>query len=86
VSILDASSGCTDGRYNPTPLTIRTNTVVTWTNSSGEPHTATSNQGVFDTGNIGLRGTSKGILFSRPGTYEYHCAYHSCMKATVLVT
>jgi len=86
VAILDSSAGCTDGRYNPPSITIRSNTVVTWTNSSGEAHTATSNQGAFDTGNIARGATSKGITFSRPGTYAYHCIYHSCMTATVIVT
>lgn len=59
---------------------------MTWTNSSSDAHTATSDQGVFDTGNVGRGATSKGILFSRQGTYTYHCGYHSCMKAMVIVT
>lgn len=86
VSILNASGSCSDGTYRPTPLTVQTNTVVRWTNSSGDNHTATSDQSVFDTGDIAIGATSKGITFSRPGTYKYHCIYHSCMTATITVT
>jgi plastocyanin len=70
--------------FGPPALTVRTGTRVTWTNRDQTAHTATANQGSFDTGTINP-GQSKTIAFRRPGTYTYHCAFHAFMIATIRV-
>jgi plastocyanin len=51
-------------------------------------HTATANDDSWNTGDMGL-GASKSITFSKPGTYHYHCKYHTIlgvgMTGTVIV-
>jgi plastocyanin len=71
-------------KFAPTALEIRRGTTVTWTNHDEEPHTITSTTGAF-----GSRGLSNdetfAQTFSRAGTYEYFCALHPRMRATVVV-
>lgn len=70
--------------FTPSVLTVPAGTKVTWTNHDEEPHTITSADGAF--GSSGLshdEGFSQ--TFARPGRYEYYCALHPHMKATVIV-
>jgi plastocyanin len=73
-----------DFGFQPSPLTIRAGTTVTWTNTGSAPHTATADDGSFDSGTL-----SSGSTFSQPftkaGTYAYHCKIHSSMTGTVIV-
>ena len=70
--------------FKPPTLTIRTGTRVTFTNFDGTPHTATADQGGFDTGTLD-KGRSMTITFNRPGTFAYHCQFHAFMTATIKV-
>ena len=65
-------------------LTVKVGTRVTWTNRDSTAHTATADQGSFDSGTINS-GQSKTIEFSRPGKYPYHCAFHAFMTGTITV-
>jgi plastocyanin len=68
------------------PLNIKTGTPVTCKNHDGVPHTVTSLNNAFDSGNIGA-GQTYSFTFATAGTYTYHCLVHSMMKtATVVVT
>lgn len=60
---------------------------VQWSNDDdGVTHTAAANDGSWDTGALNSGTTSKPIVFSKAGTYAYHCAYHpEMMKATLIV-
>ena len=68
--------------YSPSTLTIVKGTVVTWQNNDGVAHTATSDNGTWDTGTI-PSGGSKTVTFDSAGTYAYHCTVHPMMTATV---
>jgi plastocyanin len=70
--------------FSPATLEISTGTTVTWKNSDAVPHTATGNGGEFDTGTIQSGGEGS-HLFDKPGTYAYHCSFHSSMTATITV-
>ncbi len=70
--------------FNPANLTVTANTTVTWTNNSGVTHTSTSDNGVWDTGDI-APGQSKTTTFTTAGTYPFHCRYHSMMVGTITV-
>lgn len=70
--------------YNPSVLTVTAGTRVTWRNKDNVEHTVTSDQNLFDSGNIAVN-SSYSFTFNTPGTYGYHCQIHSGMTATVVV-
>ena len=72
--------------YTPARAKITMGTTVTWA-SSDVTHTATSNNGLFDTGAINGGAVSAGIVFNQAGGFAYHCAIHGAalMHATVKV-
>jgi plastocyanin len=70
--------------YQPDPVVIRTGGKVIWQNEDTAPHTATADDGSFDTGNL-LRGKIKSETFKEAGTYPYFCAIHPTMHGTVEV-
>ena len=75
-----------DFSFTPDKVTITAGSVVTWTNKGGAQHTVTSNTGgTLESGPIGP-GAAYGNLFDKPGTYAYHCEFHSSMKGTIVVT
>ncbi len=71
--------------FGPSTITIKVGDSVTWTNSDAVTHTATADDGSWDTGSIS-KGESKNTTFNTPGTYTYHCTPHPFMKGTVVVT
>jgi plastocyanin len=73
-----------DSAFSPGTLTIAVGDTVTWTNADGRPHTVTSNDGAFDSGNLD-EGQAFSFTFSEPGTYSYRCNYHDQMRATIVV-
>jgi plastocyanin len=72
--------------FNPPTITvvIGINNTVVWTNDDSVPHTVTADSGSFSSGNLNP-GDSYSFTFTAPGTYAYHCSYHSWMKGTVIV-
>ena len=71
-------------KFAPSVLTVRVGTTVTWTNRDEETHTVTSATGAFASAGLGHEeGFSE--TFTRPGRYEYFCALHPHMKATLIV-
>lgn len=74
-----------DFAYAPGTITIKVGTTVTWTNEDNVGHTATSDDGVFDSGMLG-KGSSYSYTFTTTGTYGYLCAPHPYMVATIVVT
>lgn len=70
--------------YGPDPVTIQAGGKVTWLNQDTAPHTATADDGSFDTGTL-ERGKLKAETFKEAGTYPYFCEIHPTMKGTVEV-
>lgn len=70
--------------YGPDPVRIQDGGKVTWLNRDSAPHTATADDGSFDTGTI-EEGKLKSETFKQPGTFEYHCTIHPSMHGTVEV-
>lgn len=70
--------------FNPTAITISSNTIVKWTNLDSFGHTVTSDTaGIFDSA---LNpGTPVCLRFLVAGTYSYHCTIHPGMTGTVTV-
>ena len=72
-----------DSEYKPNDITINVNEVVTWISDSDKEHTVTADDGSFDSGRM-ARGEAFANVFSRPGTYTYHCiVYGFTGKVTV---
>jgi len=71
--------------FNPPNATVAPGTTVTWVNNDQAPHTATANNGAFDSGTL-QPGQSYSFTFDKPGTYAYHCNIHPDMTATVTVS
>jgi plastocyanin len=71
--------------FSLNPITIARGSTVTWTNVDGAPHTVTADDGSWGSGTLGQGGTYSHV-FTSPGSYAYHCAIHSFMKGTVIVT
>ncbi len=75
----------TNYAFAPAKLTVRAGTVITFTDHDSTAHTATANDGAFNTGTI-EPGQSRTIRVGKAGTYPYHCLFHAFMTGTVTVT
>lgn len=73
-----------DFAYDPDPVTVQVGGKVTWLNHDSAPHTATAEDGSFDTGSL-EEGKLKSETFKQPGTYDYVCEIHPSMHGTVEV-
>ncbi|MHB8162895.1 MAG: cupredoxin domain-containing protein [Methanoregula sp.] len=73
--------------FNPSPLTVKVGTVVTWTNQDSTPHTIVSDTGspVQFSSDTLPDGASYSFTFNQAGTYPYHCSIHPSMKGTIVV-
>lgn len=70
--------------FSLSTTTIKVGDSVRWTNFDVVAHTATADDGSFDTGLLN-QGESKTIIFNTNGTYNYHCTTHPWMKAKIIV-
>jgi len=73
-----------DFAYDPDPVTVEEGGKVIWINRDSAPHTATADDGSFDTGTL-EEGKLKSESFKEPGTYAYICSVHPDMHGTVEV-
>lgn len=71
--------------FTPSVITIVAGTTITFMNKDAINHTVTSNTGLFDSGLL-KSGDTFTYTFSTVGAYSYHCAIHTSMTATVIVT
>jgi len=74
-----------DFKFTPSTITVTAGETVTWSNSGPSGHSATADDGSFDTGVL-AKGASGSHTFSKAGTYSFHCTPHPFMKGTVVVT
>jgi len=70
--------------YNPDPVRVQAGGKVTWLNQDSAPHTATAEDGSFDTGTL-EEGKLKSETFKQAGTYDYICQIHPEMHGVVEV-
>jgi plastocyanin len=70
--------------YSPDPVRVQAGGKVTWLNQDSVAHTATADDGSFDTGTID-EGKLKSETFKQPGTFAYHCEIHPQMHGTIEV-
>src|SRR6188472_1296178 len=70
--------------YQPDPVVVQAGGKVTWQNQDTAPHTATADDGSFDTGTI-EKGKIGSETFKDAGTFTYFCVIHPTMHGTVEV-
>ena len=70
--------------FNPAQLNVAPGTTVTFVNNDAEPHTATADNGLFDTGVL-EPGSSFEVLLDGSGTVTYHCELHPHMQGSIVV-
>jgi plastocyanin len=74
-----------DFDFAPKALLVTAGTTVTWTNDDASTHTATGDDGEFDTKSLSP-GDSGELTFEEAGTFTYHCEIHpTTMKAEIIV-
>ena len=80
----DTTVTIADFKFTPASITIHVGDTVTWTNHGPSAHTATANNGGFNTGVL-QKGQSASHTFNTPGTFTYICSIHPFMHGTVVV-
>lgn len=73
-----------DYAFQKPNIRIKIGTKVTWTNRDTVKHTATADDGTFDTGLL-AQGESGSYVFTTPGTFGYYCIPHPSMRGTIIV-
>ena len=85
-TVLAATRGVAiqDFSFSPRTIEVRVGDTVRWTNRDSVAHSATAQNGSFDTGLLS-DGESGSVRFTAAGTYRYICTPHPDMTGTVVV-
>ncbi|MGK2950480.1 MAG: cupredoxin domain-containing protein [Acidimicrobiales bacterium] len=70
--------------FEPSSASITVGGEVTWVNAHDLPHTATAEDGTWDSGNLGP-GEEFTFTADEPGTYTYVCSIHPSMQGELIV-
>lgn len=70
--------------FTPGNLQVPVGATVTWTNYDSAPHSATADDGTWDTGTL-KKDQRASVTFDTPGDYSYYCTVHPNMKARLQV-
>jgi plastocyanin len=70
--------------FQPTRIVVAPGTTIIWTNAGQVAHSVTAEDGSFDSGLI-ESGQRRPVLFSKPGTFPFHCTPHPFMRGEVIV-
>src|ERR1700736_2849580 len=65
-----------DHKYVGTPTSVPVGAMVVWKNTDNTWHSATADDGSFDTGRIDAGTSSKPIAFNAKGSFTYSCMHH----------
>jgi plastocyanin len=86
VTIAVQSDPTNVGKFSPTPASAKVGDTVKWSfDDDQNQHTATAEDGSFDSGNKG-KGESFTFKFTKAGTFAYHCTLHANMKGSITVS
>jgi plastocyanin len=70
--------------FDPTKLTVKVGTTVTWYNEDDIPHAIASSTKVFKSKALDTDDKFS-FTFSTPGVYEYFCSLHPHMTGAIVV-
>lgn len=68
--------------FVPAVIEVAAGDTITFTNEDAAPHTATADDGSFDTGRLN-KGQSATVTIGAAGEFAYKCLVHPSMKGTV---
>jgi plastocyanin len=71
--------------FGPATITIPAGSTVTWTNNDDVPHVVTSDDNKMFKSKTLDTDDHFSFTFTKPGTYNYHCAIHPKMTAKIVV-
>jgi plastocyanin len=83
-TVASRSVTISDFEFGPATVNIDVGDTVTWNNRGPTVHTATANDGSFDSGTLD-RGENYSKTFSSAGTFSYICTPHPFMTGRVVV-
>ena len=84
VSIVSGATALTTTAYSPNPIVVAVGGSATWKNNDNVAHTASANDGTWDSGSI-APGASFSRTFPAAGSFPYKCTIHPGMVGTVTV-
>ena len=73
-----------DFRFQPPNVSVPVGATVTWVNRDAAPHDSTARDETWET-DLLQRDEKSVVTFDEPGTWEYYCAIHPYMTATLTV-
>ena len=79
-----ASVNISNCQFEPLFLKVEPATEIAFLNNDDHPHTVTSDDGSFDSGDIETEQNYIHV-FEDPGIYNYHCKHHPEMKGQIAV-
>ena len=80
------ATGVSDNTWD-SPVNGKVGDVITWTNGDGVPHRVATDDGTCKMGaNIPTGGGTASLVFDVAGTYAFHCAIHSSMHGTIVIS
>jgi LPXTG-motif cell wall-anchored protein len=62
-------------KFDPPTITVNVGDTITWKNNDQALHTATADDGTFDTGDVAA-GKEASVTLNKAGTFAYYCKYH----------
>ena len=68
------------------PVSAKVGDVITWSNDDGVPHKVALDDGSCQMSANIPGGGSKSLVFSKAGTYPFHCSVHPSMKGTITIS
>ena len=74
-----------DFSYDPAEITVAPGSVVTFTNEDSTAHTATADDGAFDSGSIEPGEEATVTAPDEPGSYSFTCSFHPSMEGSLVV-
>jgi plastocyanin len=84
VGIPIGASSLTTTAYVPDAITVSVGTTVKWINNDAVAHTASSQNNLWDSGDI-QPGATSSHTFQSTGSFPYYCVYHPRMVGTITV-
>ncbi len=73
-----------DVAFRPDSISAAVGDTVVFRNEDPVPHTATSDRGAFDSGDVRPDGTWRWVAGAK-GRFPYHCTYHPNMTGVITV-
>ena len=71
--------------FEPQHIEVNVGDMIVWTNEDLAPHTATADEGGWDTGEI-VKNDHRSVTVTEGMETSYFCAFHPHMKGTIEVS